>query len=161
MDPRLTTLLLFLRELGVEPKIATVDDRKRVQKAVYLGQLSGIDLGYRYNWYLKGPYSPALTRDYYALAEALDSGDSSAEAYDLKPRLKETLRRMRSALNVPATVTLTQSEWYELLASLHYLRTVSGFDLNNVRETIRRQKPGLWPYIDDGLKTLEEHQPIQ
>jgi hypothetical protein len=51
METRLVTLFLFLRELGVEPRIATVADRKGVQKAVYIGQLSGIDLGYRYSWY--------------------------------------------------------------------------------------------------------------
>src|SRR3712207_9330456 len=49
--------------------------RKRVQKAVYIGQLTGVDLGYRFSWYVKGPYSTALTRDYYDLAEDVNSGE--------------------------------------------------------------------------------------
>ena len=57
MDAKLITLRLFLDALGQSVDIETVDDRKRVQKAVYLGQLSGVDLGYRFSWYVMGPYS--------------------------------------------------------------------------------------------------------
>ncbi len=56
METKLLVLKLFLGALGIDDSIETVDDRKRVQKAVYLGQLSGIDLGYRYGWYRMGPY---------------------------------------------------------------------------------------------------------
>jgi hypothetical protein len=38
----------------------TIDDRKRMQKLVYLFPNFGIDLKFRYNWYIHGPYSPDL-----------------------------------------------------------------------------------------------------
>lgn len=60
MDSNLIALKLFLDDLGVSADIETIDDRKRVQKAVYLGQAAGADLGYRFGWYLLGPYSPSL-----------------------------------------------------------------------------------------------------
>ena len=63
MEPRLIALRLYLDQLGVSSDIETVSDRKRVQKAVYLGQLSGVDFGYRFGWYLMGPYSTTLTED--------------------------------------------------------------------------------------------------
>jgi hypothetical protein len=45
MSAKLATLKLFLNELGIDSNINTVDDRKRVQKAVYLGQIARVDLG--------------------------------------------------------------------------------------------------------------------
>lgn len=38
----------------------TLDDRKKFQKTVYLIQAFDIPLGYTFNWYLHGPYCPAL-----------------------------------------------------------------------------------------------------
>lgn len=34
-----------------------------VQAAVYIGKVAGVDLGYRYGWYVYGPYSPSLHED--------------------------------------------------------------------------------------------------
>ena len=50
----------------------TLDDRKRFQKTVYLIQAFGIDLGYDFNWYVHGPYSPELAKVGYKLAEIYD-----------------------------------------------------------------------------------------
>lgn len=41
--------------------------RLRMQKYVYLARFFDIDLGYKYNLYLRGPYSPSLAEDYYNL----------------------------------------------------------------------------------------------
>jgi Uncharacterized conserved protein len=43
--------------------------RLRLQKYVYLARFFGFDLGYVYNLYLRGPYSPDLAEDYYRLKE--------------------------------------------------------------------------------------------
>lgn len=91
MDARLITLKLFLDELGIPDEIETIDDRKRVQKAVYLAQLTGVDLSYRFGWYLMGPYSPTLTKDYYSLAEAVASGDKDYESKQLQDVIKSRL----------------------------------------------------------------------
>ena len=37
------------------------NDRLRFQKTVHLLQSFGIDVGYPYNWYVRGPYCPELT----------------------------------------------------------------------------------------------------
>src|SRR5205809_136660 len=113
MDTRLIVLKLFLEELGVSPGIDTLDDRKRVQKAVYLGQRAGVDLGYRFGWYLLGPYSPALTRDYYSLAEGLASGDRSSQDKQLNPGVRARLHRILPLLEPPPDVSLTQEDWLE------------------------------------------------
>ena len=45
--------------------------RLRFQKTVHLLQSFGIDLGYRYNWYLRGPYCPDLTKDGFELKDVM------------------------------------------------------------------------------------------
>ena len=53
------------------------DDRLICQKKIYLLQSLGTNLGYTYNWYVRGPYSPALTTYIYANLDVLNSNDFS------------------------------------------------------------------------------------
>lgn len=47
MSPRLILLKLVLEELGIDPAKATVMD---VQRAIYICQMAGLDLGYHFMW---------------------------------------------------------------------------------------------------------------
>jgi uncharacterized protein YwgA len=158
MDPKIEVLDLFLRELGEDPSIEGIENRLRLQKAVYLGQLFGVDLGYRYSWYVKGPYSPSLTQDYYKLAE---SAAEAASGKALRSDLAERLKNARQLLNIPPGVELTKAHWYELLASLHYLYKVSSLDAVRVRETIARTKEHLVGWIEQGESSLRKHGLLQ
>lgn len=146
MDQRLVVLKLFLDALGIPDEIATLDDRKRVQKAVYLGQVAGIDLGYRFGWYLLGPYSPQLARDYFALAEARALGESTRGA-KLDRSVVSVLRRIQPLLTEHANCDLKQEDWLELVASVHYLRTVSSFDQGKARKVLKEHKPTLAKFV--------------
>ena len=65
---KLLALKLVLEALGVGTNIGNVTERKEKQKAIYLVKaLTGLDLGYSYGWYIRGPYSPSLANDYYEL----------------------------------------------------------------------------------------------
>lgn len=158
MEPRLAALKLFLAELGIPETIHTVDDRKRVQKAVYLGQLTGVDLGYRFGWYRMGPYSPALTRNYYSLAEADASGNGQPAGSGFSESVRRRLQAVRPILQVPAGVSLSEEDWLELVASLHFLRQVSGFDRSRALDVLRREKPRLVEFTDVAEKKLFENQ---
>jgi hypothetical protein len=153
MDSKLLALKLFLDTLQVPPSIATVDDRKRVQKAIYLGQRIGHDLGYRYNWYVMGPYSPALTQDYYQLAEVLESGDVANGT--LRSDVAEKLQRALPLLRVPETVKLDQAGWLELVASYDYLRAVSRYTHDKAVELLNQQKPHVSKHVDAARQALE------
>lgn len=155
MEPRLTALKLFLEAMGVPSAIDTVDDRKRVQKAVYIGQLVGPNLGYRFSWYVKGPYSTALTRDYYAMAENVASG-SSGEEPKLKPAITAKLAGLRPLLQVPSAIKLPQEDWLELLASLHFLRNVSGKSETEARAILDAEKPHVSMFVDQAKSKMEE-----
>lgn len=55
-------LQLCLNEVGGF-RMDSFSERLKYQKMVYLMQLFGIDLGYRFEWYLRGPYCTELTAD--------------------------------------------------------------------------------------------------
>jgi len=118
MDERQIGLALALNELGVSSDVSEFDSRLILQKIVYLIEEAGIKLGYGFNWYLRGPYSPVLTRDLFDLASTkedtagwvLDS-QSKAIASRLKPLLNNSSHSDGSS----------QSRRLELLASLHFL----------------------------------------
>lgn len=162
MDKSLATLALVLKELGVEPKIDTVEDRMAVQKAVYLGQvaLGNHDLGYRYGWYIHGPYCPALTRDYYALDEELSP--AQVEGLALNERTRAQLKPVRENLvaNVPVEFPEEHPHgkpgWLELLASIHFLRQVLGYDAARTEKTFKDKKDHLVQWIPQGEQALQQ-----
>ena len=154
MDTKLVVLKLFLEELGIPTSIQTLDDRVRVQKAVYLGQLSGADLGYRFSWYLKGPYSPPLTKDYYGLAEGVEVGERDFEGKELKQPIRKKLQKIKPVLDVPQGLHLTPEDWLELISSYHYLRFVSKYDEKKTRDVIQKEKSRLFPFIENARDVL-------
>src|SRR5205823_6288469 len=107
-------------EFDVPAQIRTVADRKRVQKTISLAQLPSVDLGYRHGWYVMGPYSPPLTRDYYALDEAIGSAAAgTAPGMQLPPPVRDRLQTVKPLFKVPDGVPLDVEDWLELVASLH------------------------------------------
>jgi uncharacterized protein YwgA len=91
------------------------DDRLKLQKTVYLLQAFGIFLGYNFNWYLRGPYSPGLAHDAFDMASSLNRfeplhfSDQEAER-----RFNQFLEFVSDRKDIP--------EWLELVASIHMLR---------------------------------------
>lgn len=161
MDRRLVVLKRFVEALGEPANISSIDARKRFQKAVYLGQLTGVDLGYRYSWYVRGPYSSPLANDYYALSAALESDEKAPTNIILKPTAKSKLENLKSLLKVPKGVNLDESDWYEVLASWHYLLTVSKKNESSAMETMKFQKKHLVPFVKTADEKLREHDLIK
>ena len=164
MEMVLIFLKLFLDELGIPSKIDTFDRRKTIQKAVYLGQLTGVDLSYRFGWYLKGPYSPSLAEDYYHLADELEIGDEDYKEYQLKKSLSTKLKEVRPLLKKPKEFKLKKVDWLELVASYHYLRRVRKLSDEAADEVLQRGKPHLYKYKDlaqQKLKKISEEIPLK
>lgn len=150
------TLKLFLDALGIPPKISTLNDRKKVQKAVYIGQKAGVDLGYSYGWYLLGPYSPELTQDYFTLNNDLATGNVDYENYKLVESSTIKLSAIKSMMETPSEVKLSQEDWLELVASIIY-KNEEKDDIEFTRNLLRQEKTHLIDYFDVALKKLNEH----
>lgn len=94
------------------------DDRLICQKKVYLLQSLGTDLGYSYNWYVRGPYSPSLTNYVYNNLDVLTSENFSD--YKLSVIAKKNVDKVNDLVRDKIT-ELSVVSWYELLASLLYI----------------------------------------
>lgn len=142
----------ILNCLGEKPPYAddsqgvNLDRRIKIQKLVYLAQEAlkrhRMTLQYDdYNWYIRGPYSPALARDCYALDR-----EPEVELLPLRDEAVELLEPIGD-LAAEAPQEVAPHLWLELLASLHYFITRSGFGAVRVLpaqlvDQFRRHKPG-------------------
>ena len=153
MEPRLAVLKAILDRFEVPARIRTIRDRKLVQKTLYLAQLPGVDLGYRFGWYLLGPYSPALTKDYYALEESIETDD--IPAFSLSDSVAARLDKVKPLLDVPTGVPLAREDWLELVASVHFLRRISRrTQQDEAREVLAKEKTSLVRYVDTAEECL-------
>jgi uncharacterized protein YwgA len=94
--------------------MATFKDRLIFQKTVYLIQAFGISLGYKFSWYVHGPYSPDLTKVGYKLKDIYD--DLPIRKFveeDVENKFKKFLGFIEDKKK--------NADYLELLASLHWL----------------------------------------
>ncbi len=157
METKQIALKLVLDAIGEDAAISSVDDRMRIQKAIYLSQVLGINTGYHYSWYLKGPYSTDLTQDYYKLGAAISGGDQSYASQTLNPALGESVKRIRGLLMPPANLGAAKPNWYEALASLHFLLCISKYSLTDAKSYLAKVKPHLQAYVDTAVQRLREY----
>lgn len=94
------------------------DDRLICQKKIYLLQSLGTDLGYTYNWYVHGPYSPSLANYIYNNLEVLSSIDFSN--YRLSASAENNINQVNMLIE-DIQMDFKVASWYELLASLLYI----------------------------------------
>ena len=175
MDKNHILLKLVLDKIGFgDIKIEDFTARKILQKKIYLLQLMGIDLGYRYNWYLYGPYCPALADDTFTLRDEIRYYDEFKN-YELNSKTNSKFKKLNKITIPPDTPETSEPEWLELVASLHYLKHIaywSGKDnpeFEEVFQKLGKSKPHLadkrklaeaaWERLNDaglvGNKTLE------
>jgi uncharacterized protein YwgA len=80
---------------------------------VYILKFEGLNLGYDFSWYIRGPYSPELTRDGYFVSSHIDSFRSNGQ----RPEDELVIRKLRHAGDIIQDVDNA-----ELLASYLYLK---------------------------------------
>jgi hypothetical protein len=121
MDRQQIALKLAADGLGLDFKIGSFRDRLILQKAIYLVQAAGVHLGYYYQWYLHGPYSPSLTRDEYAVATNCAQGLDDSKGWTLDKQSRGRLEGLRGLVKLKNRAHLARK--LELLASVHFLIT--------------------------------------
>lgn len=123
---------MVFQKMGISRE--SFDDRLICQKKIYLLQSLGTDLGYSYNWYVRGPYSPALTNYIYTNLDVLASGDFSN--YRLSESAEGNIGRVNGLLKEKRQ-DFKEASWYELLASLLYIHNNSkSWKLNGEDDTL-------------------------
>ncbi len=136
------------------------DTRLKFQKIIYLLQSSGLSLGYGFNWYVRGPYSPNLTQSLYTIYED-DSLFESSKVINFKDHesIVQKLNEFREKLGE----NIDDVKYLEVLASMHYIWKVT-FNGRGDKEKLRKRlllaKPSLEDFenieqlIDDAYNDL-------
>jgi uncharacterized protein YwgA len=148
---RQSVLGCVLRRAGIF-SVATFPERLKLQKTVYLLQAFGIYLGYPFNWYLYGPYSPQLTRDAFEIAPGL------GRFVPVRFADRETEERFEQFLTFLGD-RKDDPKWLELVASLHMLARIYGAANTDV---IFGKVTAKQPYLSEGesssaWKHLRDH----
>lgn len=113
------------------------DKRLVLQKEIYLLQTFGMDLGYRYNWYHRGPYCPDLASDAYDISDNIVEYRNLCTALELTPDAIRTINSYKGWLLQAKPNNVEFTSWVELLSSIHYLQHYSYMDSKDKRNIIR------------------------
>lgn len=167
MDRDQAATLLVIEKLGLEPRIDTFNDRLLMQKSVYLAQALGVNLGYHFGWYLRGPYSPALTRDLFETLAGSPIDRHQLQKYTLDERSSRTLSKLRTLFQtqkkrIEADPDQTAfASWLERLASVHFVvknEQVPGHEPSRISSMLRRAgKRYKTAEIDNALRVCREN----
>jgi uncharacterized protein YwgA len=117
MNMQQTKLGLALHEAGIPLTVDSFDDRLILQKTVYLLQQAQVHLGYRFRWYIRGPYSSGLTEDVFDLADRSDKGAAELDRWELDDVSKGRIARLRDWFS-------NQSRKHDLAKNLELLASV-------------------------------------
>ena len=137
----------------------SLNDRIKLQKLVYLAQAATGASVYSFNPYIRGPYSPSLTRDLYSLLEPgqLSEAEERAASYKLNTGAMERLERVKRVVSDKSDTPYV--EWLELVASLHvkFEKRPAKFDL--VWEEVTAWKRNIFEksIAQAAWKSLEEN----
>ena len=133
MYPSQIVLKLVLDAVDQPLELDSFNGRFMVQKRIYLTQLTGLDLAYRFGWYLHGPYSRELTRDAFRAKEQIDDEEDDYKRETLAPFAKKLTQKAKTIwANRPDNID--EDDWLELLASLHFLKHIAYMGKNARRD---------------------------
>jgi uncharacterized protein YwgA len=135
MKDQTKRLIAYLNLLGVKIDSDSFASRIRAQKLAYtIQKIIDKQLYADFNFYIKGPYSPELAREYFSSRDDFANGNS-----DYKPINEEyeELERVKPLLG-----SLSQTD-LEIVASLLFLRKERGLDENQAETELLERKPHL------------------
>lgn len=113
----LNKILAYQKELGLKPRVNNFQDKLVIQKTTCLLKLSGIHLDYSFSLYVRGPYSPGLTKDLYANMEMVNKLQTNYTPTEHEKRLLHTISELSDNLD-PALLEI-MSTYEFLVKELH------------------------------------------
>jgi len=163
MDRQQIGVKLAIDALKLPFRVGTFEDRLIMQKAVYLAQTAGVNLGYYYHWYLYGPYSPSLTRDGFAIAMDISAGLDESKGWKLDDESSKRLEKIRVLFAEKDSSKLAGK--LELLASVHFLldrKQASRVDPSGITATLKRfNKTFEKEDVEDALEELKSYDLLE
>jgi len=113
-------LIACFRELDFKPSITDFQDRLIVQKVNCLLNFSDIDTGFECSLYLRGPYSPDLTKELFSQTERFVKHDTSIQLNEIE---KHTVRELKTIFGFNASYLEIGSTYAYLTIKYHMSHT--------------------------------------
>jgi uncharacterized protein YwgA len=143
----------LLTSSGLRFDIGSVASRKLLQKVVYLAQDLGLPVHYNYGWYIHGPYSPKLAKDYYELKSQTTLGNSISD-FSLASEYSLVSKKLKALLKAKP-FDVEEADWAELLASITFLRRESKYSDQETSSFLREKKPHVIDHYKEAKKALQ------
>lgn len=154
------------KAMGIRPDVKSFENRIVMQKSICLLDLMGVKTGYKFGMYLRGPYSPALTRAIFEKAGEFEkwavNGNLRAEELEKAAQVAREVGLKASRLEIAATYAyLVCEEKKRPGEALDSLRRAKPFySLTEVVSAINAAKGLLYkPTAGDIRKLKEEMRP--
>ena len=140
--------------------MSTFEGRLVLQKTVYLLQAHGLYIGYKFSWYVHGPYCPELTKEAFKLSPMYKR---IPHANFAEPQTEKRFERFLGFLGNEKD----NADWLEQLACTHLLKALNprakkskiiNTVLDHEPHFTKRQCEQAWDYlVENGLiKEKEE-----
>jgi len=121
MDRQQILLAKTLESANIPLCVDTFDDRLILQKATYLLQSAGIHMGFRFRWYLRGPYSPDMTASAFGIVNEGDFAQNELKNWNLDQESASRAAKLKPLLNRESESASAKARRLELLASALFL----------------------------------------
>lgn len=121
MDRQQILLAKSLEAAQLPLNVKTFNDRLILQKSVYLLQAAGIHMGYRFRWYIRGPYSPDVTAGAFGIVNEGEYAENELQGWKLDDESSDRARKLQLLLNRVGESKGDQARRLELLASSLFL----------------------------------------
>jgi len=135
MNRQQILLALAMAEAGLPIDVSRFDQRLIIQKAVCLMQDIGVHLGYRFRWYLRGPYSTDLASDAFFLAGNGQEISGELSRWSLDKESKAKITALKDLFSGTSVAVLAKT--VELLASIVFLIRTRQANTSDPREIAR------------------------
>src|SRR5271170_4633462 len=121
MDRQQILLAKSLEAAKVSLSVNTFNERLILQKSAYLLQAAGINMGYRFQWYIRGPYSPDITAGAFGIVNEGESGKNELEKWKLDNKSSARAHSLQPLLSKESESMTDRARRLELLASTLFL----------------------------------------
>lgn len=142
---------IYIKIYGKSFVYESLDDRIKLQKAVYVLENMGVHVGdYSFSWNKYGPYSLALDSD------AQNCSDIEEQEVVFSSFAEEKFGKIRNYIEKKNTYSCVN--WMECIASLLYLKNIFRFTESDLVHELMERKPYLSDESENkkALSILEE-----
>ncbi|MBX4198319.1 hypothetical protein KW782_03235 [Candidatus Parcubacteria bacterium] len=112
-------------------KVDTFEERLRSQKVQYLAQVFSVSPAYKFNLYLRGPYSPGLANDLFKFNAERREPDLNEF---IPSELEERFEKLKTFIEGKTTRQL------ELIVTLHWLLKVATLKTQDAIKRLKKWK---------------------